>query len=493
MQGIPRPHECLNRDVLAGSLCDNFSLDRLQDPIPEMKLSVFVVLIVLVFASASIEARTKAHPHPTPPTQQQSAPATPPAPAAATSAPVVESTAAPNPNLPTPEPVHKTDALPVPGAGAGPTPPPPAIDAKGWVLMDYASGQILASDHPDLRVAPASITKIMTSYVVSAELAHGKIHRDDPVYISEHAWRSGGAGTDGSTSFLQLNSKVPLKDLLYGMIILSGNDAAIALAEHTAGSEDTFALLMNQYAARMGMTGTHFVDASGLPNPSHYTTAHDVALMSRAVIHDYPEEYKIYSIKEFEWNGIKQHNRNTLLWRDASVDGIKTGHTSEAGFCLATSAKRGDQRLIAVVMGAPSEKQRADDNQGLLNYGFRFFETRKLYAANQPLATPELWKGAVANVPLGVVDDVLITFPRGRYADLKASLDMPARLVAPITKGKAIGTLKVQLDDKTLLERPLIALADGVEGGFFKRLSDAAWMWFKGNPGSNVSATPKGN
>lgn len=458
-----------------------------------MKLSVFVVLTVLVFASASIEARTKAHPHPAQPTQPQSAPATPPAPAAATPAPVVESTAAPNPNLPTPEPVHKTDALPVPGAGAGPTPPPPAIDAKGWVLMDYASGQILASDNPDLRAAPASITKIMTSYVVSAELAHGKIHMDDPVFISERAWRSGGAGTDGSTSFLQLNSKVPLKDLLYGMIIQSGNDAAIALAEHTAGSEDTFVLLMNQYAARMGMTGTHFVDASGLPNPNHYTTAHDVALMSRAVIHDYPEEYKIYSIKEFEWNGIKQHNRNTLLWRDASVDGIKTGHTSEAGFCLATSAKRGDQRLIAVVMGAPSEKQRADDNQGLLNYGFRFFETRKLYAANQPLATPELWKGAVANVPLGVVDDVLITFPRGRYADLKASLDMPARLVAPITKGKAIGTLKVQLDDKTLLERPLIALADGAEGGFFKRLSDAAWMWFKGNPGSNVSATPKGN
>ena len=448
-----------------------------------MKLSSFAVLTTLVFASATVQARTA------PP----SAPAAAVAPLPTAPIPVPAAGAAANPNLPTPQPVQRP-TLPVAGAGASPTPPPPAIEAKSWVLMDYANGQILAGDNPDLRVAPASITKVMTSYVVSAELAHGKIHRDDPVLISEHAWRAGGAGTDGSTSFLQLNSKVALKDLLYGMIIQSGNDSAIALAEHTAGSEVTFAQLMNQYAARIGMTGTHYVDASGLPNPQHYTTAHDVALLSRALIRDYPDDYKIYSVKEFEWNGIKQHNRNTLLWRDDSVDGIKTGHTSEAGFCLATSARRGEQRLIAVVMGAPSEKQRADDNQELLNYGFRFFETHKLYDANAPLATPELWKGAVANVPLGVGDEVLVTFPRGRYADLKASLDMPARLVAPIAKGKPIGTLKVQLDGKTLLERPLIALADGAEGGFFKRVSDGAWMWFKGDAPANVSAVaPKGN
>jgi D-alanyl-D-alanine carboxypeptidase (penicillin-binding protein 5/6) len=398
------------------------------------------------------------------------------------------------PALPTPQPVAKPASTPSSAMpGAAPTPPPPSIDAKSWVLMDYANGQVLAESNMDQRVAPASITKVMTSYVVSAELAHGKIHMDDQVLISERAWRSGGAGTDGSTSFLQLNSKVALKDLLYGMIIQSGNDAAIALAEHTAGSEETFAQLMNQYAAKIGMTGTNYVDASGLPNPDHYTTAHDIALLSRALIRDYPEEYKIYAIKEFEWNGIKQHNRNTLLWRDESVDGIKTGHTSEAGFCLATSAKRGDQRLIAVVMGAPGEKQRADDNQELLNYGFRFFETKKLYAANAPLATPELWKGATANLPLGVSDDVLVTFPRGRYNDLKASLDMPARLVAPIDKGKAVGTLKVQLDGKPLIERPLIALAEGEEGGFFKRLGDGVWMWFKGDPGANVSAAPKGD
>lgn len=382
---------------------------------------------------------------------------------------------------------------PVPGpqpaaATAAPTPPPPAIEAKAWLLMDYASGQILAGQNIDTRVAPASITKVMTSYVVSAELAQGKIKLDDAVTISENAWRGGGAGTDGSTSFLQLGSKVPLKDLLYGMIIQSGNDAAMALAEHVAGSEATFAQLMNQYAQRLGMSGTHYMDASGLPNPEHYTTARDVALLSRALIHDYPEEYKIYALKEFEWNGIKQHNRNTLLWRDDTVDGIKTGHTSEAGFCLATSARRGDQRLIAVVMGAASEKARADANQALLNYGFRFFETHKLYAANTPLVAPELWKGATPTLPLGVVEDVLATFPRGRYGDLKASLQLPSRLIAPIEQGKAVGTLKVELDGKVLLERPLVALAAGGEGGFFKRMGDGLLLWWKGDAGSAVSA-----
>jgi D-alanyl-D-alanine carboxypeptidase (penicillin-binding protein 5/6) len=377
---------------------------------------------------------------------------------------------------------------PTPVAAPTPTPPPPSIDAKSWVLMDYASGQLLASDNADLRVEPASITKIMTSYVVSAELAHGKIHRDDKVFISEHAWRAGGAGTDGSTSFLELDSKVPLEDLLYGMIIQSGNDAAIALAEHTAGSEATFAALMNQYAARIGMKHSHFVDASGLPNPDHYTTAHDVALLSRALIHDFPDDYKIYSIKDFQWNGIKQHNRNTLLWRDASVDGIKTGHTSSAGYCLATSARRDDQRLIAVVMGAPSEKQRADDNEELLNYGFRFFETHKLYAAGQALAKPVLWKGAASTVPLGLAEDLLVTLPRGRYDALKASLDIPARLVAPFQRGQQVGTLEVTLDGKSLAERPLVVLADAPEGGFFKRLYDGVWMWFEGAPAAAAPA-----
>lgn len=376
-------------------------------------------------------------------------------------------------------PVPKPMPQPASPTIATPTPPPPTLDATSWVLMDFATGQILLDNNADQRVEPASITKIMTSYVVSAEIAHGKIHMEDSVRISENAWRSGGAGTDGSTSFLELNSEVPLKQLLYGMIIQSGNDSAIALAEHTAGSEEMFANLMNQYAAQLGMSGTHYVDASGLPNENHYTTAHDVALLSRALVRDFPEEYAIYKIKDFEWNGIKQHNRNTLLWRDSSVDGIKTGHTSSAGYCLATSAMRGEQRLIAVVMGAKSEKARADANQELLNYGFRFFESHKLYEVSKPLATPTLWKGEMPTVALGVAEDVSISLPRGRYDDLKASMDLPSRLVAPLQKGQKAGTLKVQLDGKTLIERPIVVLADAPEGGFFKRLYDGVMLWFE--------------
>ncbi len=379
---------------------------------------------------------------------------------------------------------------PKPGPIDVPVPPPPTLDAKSWVLMDYASGQILASHNPDERVAPASITKVMTAYIVSAELAAGKIKLDDPVFISENAWKTGGAGTDGSTSFLAVNSKVPLKDLLYGMIIQSGNDAAIALAEHVAGSEQSFAALMNEYAKRLGMTGTHYMDATGLAAEGHYTTARDIATLARAVIHDYPEDYKIYAIKQFEWNGITQHNRNTLLWRDPSVDGIKTGHTSEAGYCLTTSAKRADQRLIAVVMGTPSNKQRADDNQALLNYGFRFYETHRLYAAGQALANPELWKGANNTLALGVTSDVLVTLPRGRYKDLKASVQFPGRLIAPFAKGQKVGTLTVKLDDKTLLERPLVALADAPAAGFWGRLSDSVVLWFKGGTKADVSSAP---
>ena len=411
-------------------------------------------------------------------------PAAATAPAAQTTA-AAESAAPANPNLPT------LNAAPKPGALNVPTPPAPSLSAKSWVLTDFATGQVLAENNADARVEPASITKVMTAYVVSAELAAGKIKLEDEVFISENAWRSGGAGTEGSTSFLAVNSKVPLKDLLYGMIIQSGNDAAIALAEHIAGSEQTFAELMNQYAAKLGMNGTHYMNASGLPDPNHYSTAHDIAILAQHVVRDYPEEYKIYAVKEFEWNGITQHNRNTLLWRDPSVDGIKTGHTREAGYCLTTSAKRGDQRLIAVVMGAESEKQRADDNQALLNYGFRFYETHKLYDASKPLAQPELWKGAQNTLSLGVAEDVLATLPRGRYNDLKANLEMPGRLIAPYTKGQQVGTLKVVLDGKTLVERPLVALEDAPEAGFWGRMSDGILLWFKGDKkGSDVSALP---
>ncbi len=381
-------------------------------------------------------------------------------------------------------------ATPMPTANAlnVPLPPQPQLNAKSWVLMDYTSGQILAGDNADTRVDPASITKIMTSYVVAAQLAAGKIKPDDEVYISENAWRGGGASTDGSTTFLKLNSKVPLKDLMYGMIIQSGNDAAIALAEHVAGSEQTFAALMNEYAQQLGMTGTHYVNPTGLPAPDEYTTAHDIAILSRALIHNYPEEYKIYAIKEFEWNGITQHNRNSLLWRDSTVDGIKTGHTKDAGFCLATSAKRGDQRLIAVVMGTGSEKERADANQTVLNYGFRFFETHKLFEANKALTTQPLWRGANDSAALGLADDLLITLPRGRYADMKATMDMPSRLIAPYTKGQSVGTVRVKLDDKVLVERPLVVLDVQPEGGWWRRFVDGFLLLFKSAPTTQTSS-----
>ena len=377
-------------------------------------------------------------------------------------------------------------ALPIPKT---PVPPPPTFDARSWVLMDYTSGQILASSNPDLREQPASLTKIMTDYVVSAEIAAGKVHLDDPVFISEHAWRAGGAGTDGSTSFLAINSKVPLKDLLYGMIIQSGNDAAIALAEHIAGSEDTFAALMNAYAQRLGMTGTHFVNASGYPVANHYSTARDIAVLSRALIHDYPDDYKISAIKDFQWNGITQHNRNTLLWRDPSVDGIKTGHTAEAGFCLAASAKRGEERMIAVIMGAATDRARADDAEALLEYGFRFYETHDLFVAGKPLATPRLWKGESNQIELGLARDAVVTIQRGRYDDLKATLDVPARLLAPYKQGQQVGTLHVTLDGKPVLDAPLVALQDEPRGGFFKRLWDAILLWFHGG-GTGNTTTP---
>ncbi|HWU51561.1 MAG TPA: D-alanyl-D-alanine carboxypeptidase family protein [Tahibacter sp.] len=369
-------------------------------------------------------------------------------------------------------------------------PPPPTLDAKAWVLMDYATGQILASSNPDERVEPASITKIMTSYVVSAELAAGKVKPDDEVFISENAWRGGGAGTDGSTSFLALNSKVKLHDLLMGMIVQSGNDSAIALAEHLAGSEAVFADLMNEYAKRLGMTATHFVNASGLSAPEHYTTAHDIATLSRALIRDFPEDYKIYAIKEFEWNGIKQHNRNALLWRDASVDGIKTGHHSGAGYCLAASAKRDESRLITVVMGTKGEKVRADMTQELLNYGFRFYETHKLYSVDKPVAEPTLWKGLADTIQLGVNEDVLVTLPRGRYADLKASMDVPGRFVAPYTKGQKLGTLRISLDGKPLIERPIVALQEYPEAGFMRRVGDSIMLWFKSDEAVQPSKQP---
>ncbi|MHB1273985.1 MAG: D-alanyl-D-alanine carboxypeptidase family protein [Rhodanobacter sp.] len=379
--------------------------------------------------------------------------------------------------------------VPRPVMPEAPVPPPPEVDGKSWVLMDYATGQILASKNPDERRAPASLTKVMTDYVVSAEIANGRIHLNDPVLISEHAWRGGGAGTDGSTSFLKLNSRVPLQDLLKGMIIQSGNDAAIALAEHTAGSEGTFADLMNAYAKQLGMVNTHYSNASGYPVADHYSTARDIAILSRALIHDFPADYAISAVKQFEWNGIKQGNRNTLLWRDPSVDGIKTGHTAAAGYCLDASAKQGDERMIAVVMGASTDKARADSAMALLNYGFRFYETHKLYDASKPLATPRLWKGEANHLPIGVAENVLVTVKRGEYDKLKATMDIPATLIAPFKKGQQVGTLRVTLAGQPVQTVALIALSDAPPGSFFSRLWDSILLWFHSSKGNTEQAT----
>ena len=344
--------------------------------------------------------------------------------------------------------------------------------------MDYATGQVLAGENVDTPVEPASITKVMTSYVIAAEMAAGKIKPTDPVMMSEHAWRSGGAGTDGSYSGFEVNKTAPLEQMEKGMVVQSGNDAAIALAEHVAGSEQAFAQLMNAYAKKIGMKASHFVNPHGLTAEGHVTTAHDLALLGRALIRDFPEAYSYNKLKEFTVGPITQPNRNLLLWRDASVDGIKTGHTSSAGYCLMASAKRGDQRLITVVMGDTSENQRAVDSQALLNWGFRFHETHRLYEAGKALASPKVWKGEEDVVQVGVAQPLLVTTARGKYDRLKATMDLPKSLVAPIAKGQKLGTVKVALDGKVVAEAPLVALQGVEEGGFFKRLWHALLMWW---------------
>ena len=371
---------------------------------------------------------------------------------------------------------------PAPAAPAAPAveiPPPPKPTATAWVLMDHITGQVLAGENYTQRVEPASITKVMTSYVLAAEQKNGKIKPDDQVMMSERAWREGGAGTDGSYSGFPVNQTARLEDMEKGMAIQSGNDAAIALAEHVAGSEEAFASLMNSYAAGIGMKDSHFVNAHGLNAEGHHTTAYDLALLGRAMVRDYPETYAYNKVKEFTVNNITQPNRNLLLWRDPSVDGIKTGHTSQAGYCLMSSAQRGDQRLIAVVMGDSSEKQRADDSLALLNWGFRFFETHRLYEPGKVVAQQKVWKGAQDQVQLGVAQPLLVMVPRGRYNELKPSIEVARNLVAPIKQGQQVGTVKVQLDGKVVAEAPLVAVTAVEEGNFFKRLWDAFWMWWE--------------
>jgi D-alanyl-D-alanine carboxypeptidase (penicillin-binding protein 5/6) len=352
-------------------------------------------------------------------------------------------------------------------------PPPPQVPVRGYVLMDYQSGNLLANSKGDERMEPASITKLMTGYVIYRALQSGKIHLNDQVTISEKAWRTGG-----SKMFVKLGSQVSVEDLLLGMVVQSGNDATVALAEHVAGSEETFAKLMNQEAERLGMTNSHFTNAAGLPDPNHYMSAHDIATLARAVIRDFPEHYPRYSVRSFKYNNIEQQNRNRLLLTDPSVDGVKTGHTESAGYCLVSSAKRNDTRLIGVVLGAQKEKERFQASQALLNYGFSFFESRKLYDANTPIITTRIWKGQENELPLGVTQPLYVTVPKGQAPQVSTTTTVQPTIIAPAQKSQPFGEITVRLGDQEVSKTPLVALQEVPESGWFGRMIDAVLLFF---------------
>ena len=352
-------------------------------------------------------------------------------------------------------------------------PAPPQLAASSWILMDANSGRILAEHNADERLPPASLTKLMTAYLVERELDRGTINLTDMVNISENAWRTGG-----SKMFIEVGDRVSVDNLLHGIIIVSGNDASVAMAEHLAGGEAPFADLMNQHATRLGMNDTHFMNATGLPHENHYSTAHDMARLSRHIINDYPEHYAIYSQRNFSFAGIDQPNRNRLLWRDPTVDGLKTGWTTEAGYCLVASAQRDGMRLISVVMGTSSEEARAQESQKLLSYGFRFYETMKLYERGAVLATPRVWGGDINELRVGGDEEVFMTLPRNRNEELRARLNLDADIQAPVAVGDDVGTLEVYLGEEMVGERQLVALENIEEGGLFKRLFDQVQRFF---------------
>jgi len=353
-------------------------------------------------------------------------------------------------------------------------PKAPKLAAKSYILQDFNSGKIIAELNSMNRIEPASLTKMMSNYVIENELAMGNIQLTDEVKISKKAWKM-----PGSRMFVEVNSKVSVEDLLKGIIIQSGNDATVAMAEYIAGSEESFVSLMNEYARKIGMNGTHFMNATGLPHEDHYTTAEDLAKLVAAIIRDFPEHYAWYSEKVFTYNGIKQYNRNKLLWQDKYVDGVKTGHTESAGYCLASSALKGDMRLIAVVLGTNSERARATESQKLLTFGFRFYETHRLYEANVKLTSAHVWKGETEQFDLGLKDDLWITIPRGEYKTLKATMSLDTRIVAPVSQGGVFGTVNVDLAGKPFITRDLAALSDVNEGSFFSGIVDEIKMLFE--------------
>jgi len=353
-------------------------------------------------------------------------------------------------------------------------PAPPALAAKSYILVDFDSNVPIVEKLADERIEPASLTKIMAAYIIFDELRKGTLSLEDLVTVSAKAWRTGGSKT-----FIEVGKQVRVEDLLRGMIVQSGNDATIALAEHIAGTEEVFAAMMNQQAKNLGMLNSHFTNSTGLPDRELFTTARDLAILARAMIQRFPEYYRWYAEKEFTFNNITQRNRNLLLWRDETVDGMKTGHTESAGYCLVASAKREGMRLVSVILGAKSENGRAQETQSLLNFGFRFYETHKLYSANEALSTARIWKGAVEQLPIGLQETLFVTIPRGQYPNLNASVQLLPTITAPASMGQEMGTVQISLDGKLVAERPLIALQDVEEGGFISRLVDEVMLMIK--------------
>ena len=372
--------------------------------------------------------------------------------------------------------VVKPAKPPVVAASAkGPViPAPPQVEAGAWILMDADTGQIFADNNADTRMEPASLTKIMTAYVVFDALHSGERKLTDPVRISERAWKTGGSRT-----FLELGSQVPLETVVLGMVVQSGNDASVALSEHIAGTEQAFSDLMNHHAEQLGMVNTHFENATGLPNANHYSSAHDLALLSKSLIKRFPEEYKWFSTKEFTFHNIVQHNRDVLLARDSSVDGIKTGFTDRAGYCLVSSAKRDEMRLISVVLNTKSPAARAREAQSLLDYGFRFWETHRLYTGRQPVTTTRVWKGALPELSAGTSEDIHVTVPRGLYKKVTTAFETQNHIIAPVEKDQTVGTAHVTLPDGKIQDYPLVALSEVGLGNPLRRLSDTVLLWFK--------------
>ena len=401
--------------------------------------------------TAFIATVTAAATTPAPATLKTNPPATT-APATAVAAPVATPTI-------DPAPAPATPSL---------TPTPPTLSATGYVLMDANTGMILAQKNMNQEMHPASLTKLMTLYLTSQALKNGQIKLTDMAPVSKNAWQTGG-----SRMFIKVGTQVSVQDLIDGVIVASGNDACVALSEFVGGNEQTFVGMMNQAAAQLGMKNTHYMDSTGLPDPQHYTTPYDMALLTRAIITQFPQDYAWYKQKWITYNGIKQPNRNRLLWRDPSVDGLKTGHTEEAGYCLISSALRNGMRLIAVVLGTPTDAKRADDSEALLNFGFRFYNTHKLFDANQALAHPRVWLGADKTIPVGVASTLYVTIPKNTYAQLtpKITLDQNA-LHAPIKKGATVGTISIQMGNTILTTTPLVALQDDAKGNIFSRIWD---------------------